>query len=104
MDRKHFLGVAGALLAGTTLPLKKALATRPDEKELMYKKPPYLKKGDIIGITSPAGFITLEEILPAMQVMESWGYKVQVGSSIGKRDFSFGGTDAERKADLQQLL
>ncbi len=66
--------------------------------------PPYLKKGDTIGITSPAGYITLEEIKPAIQVLETWGYRVKIGDTIGKRNFTFGGTDEERKNDLQQML
>lgn len=66
--------------------------------------PPYLKKGDLIGITSPAGYITNEEILPAVRIMEGWGYRIRLGNTIGKRDGTFGGTDAERLADLQQLL
>ncbi|MFL5788435.1 MAG: LD-carboxypeptidase, partial [Flavisolibacter sp.] len=44
------------------------------------------------------------EILPAMQLMETWGFKIRTGSTIGKSDFTFGGTDEERAADLQQLL
>lgn len=66
--------------------------------------PPYLKPGDTIGITCPAGFITMEEIQPAIKKMEEWGYKVKVGNTIGKRDFTFGGTDEERLKDLQQML
>lgn len=66
--------------------------------------PPYLKRGDIIGITSPAGYITLTELQPAIQQMESWGLKIRIGNTIDKRDFTFGGTDAERAADFQRLL
>jgi muramoyltetrapeptide carboxypeptidase len=66
--------------------------------------PPYLQKGDIIGITSPAGYITIEEIQPAVQVLEMWGFRVKIGTTIGKRNFTFGGTDEERTTDLQQML
>jgi len=66
--------------------------------------PPYLKPGDSIGITSPAGYITLEEIQPALIKLKEWGFNVLIGNTIGKRDFSFGGTDAERLTDLQQML
>ncbi|CAM4230601.1 muramoyltetrapeptide carboxypeptidase [Pedobacter westerhofensis] len=66
--------------------------------------PPYLKPGNTIGITSPAGYIGLEEIRSSVALMESWGFKVQVGQSIGKKDFTYGGTDTERAADLQQML
>lgn len=66
--------------------------------------PPYLKKGDKIAITCPAGWISLEEIQPAIQQMESWGLVVRVGMTVGKKDFSFGGTDEERAKDMQILL
>jgi muramoyltetrapeptide carboxypeptidase len=46
----------------------------------------------------------MEEIQPAMQLMESWGFKIQIGNTIGKRDYCMGGTDAERAQDLQQML
>lgn len=66
--------------------------------------PPYLKKGDTIGITSPAGPITREELQPAINQLESWGLRIQIGQTIGKRDFNFGGTDDERATDFQQML
>ena len=36
--------------------------------------------------------------------MESWGLKVVTGNTVGKRDFSFGGTDEERRQDFQRML
>jgi muramoyltetrapeptide carboxypeptidase len=36
--------------------------------------------------------------------MESWGYKIQIGETIDKREFTFGGTDEERTKDFQQML
>ncbi len=66
--------------------------------------PSYLRRGSIIGITSPAGNITLNDITPAVQQMQSWGYRVKIGSAIGKKYFCFGGTDEERLKDLQSML
>ena len=103
MQRKKFLGLSASLITGMALPVKKAIAASNDE-ETVYTKPPYLKPGDVIGITSPAGYITLQEIKPAIAVMESWGFKTKIGSAIGKRDFTRGGTETERTADLQQML
>ncbi len=80
----------------------KGLPEEEPEKSLII--PPYLKPGDTIGITSPAGFITLPEVQPALQLMESWGFKVKLGNTIGRRDFTFGGTDDERAADFQDML
>jgi muramoyltetrapeptide carboxypeptidase len=103
MNRKKFLGAVTALVGGITIPFKESFAETNTET-LLYRKPPYLKKGDVIGITAPAGFITPEEIQPAVQVMESWGFKIQIGDTIGKKDFTFGGTDDERLNDFQKML
>jgi muramoyltetrapeptide carboxypeptidase len=36
--------------------------------------------------------------------MQSWGYDIVVGDTIGKKDFTYGGTDDERLSDLQKML
>ncbi|MFT3704219.1 MAG: LD-carboxypeptidase [Agriterribacter sp.] len=98
MNRKHFL--SSLIATGASIP---ALANITDDESPMVV-PTALKPGDVIGITSPAGYITLTELQPAIQQMESWGLKIRVGDTIGKRDFTFGGTDVERAKDLQQML
>lgn len=103
MDRKDFLRAGSAIAGASLLPSIIKGGTAPGS-DLQFTIPPYLKKGDTIGITSPAGYITAEEMQPAIQLMESWGYRVQLGTSIGKRDFNFGGTDEERLHDLQYML
>jgi muramoyltetrapeptide carboxypeptidase len=128
MNRKNFLssvlgiGAMGSAFAGspsrrtaapshltvaqsrsTTAPSPRP-ATQPPSTVQPLLIPPYLKPGDSIGITCPAGDITLKEIQPAVQQIESWGFHVKVGDTVGKKDFIFGGTDAERLADFQQML
>ncbi len=102
MNRKDFLLSSSSLVSAAALS-SFAGATASDETATQII-PPYLKQGDTIGITSPAGYITLEEIQPAMKQIESWGYKIRVGETIGKRDFTFGGTDEERANDFQKML
>ena len=108
MKRKFFLGsVVTSLGAVLLAPFEKSIAadlayTTGDET--LPAIPPYLKNGDTIGVTSPAGYITLEDVYPAVKQMESWGFKVKIGSTIGKKDYSFGGTDEERAFDFQQML
>lgn len=99
MKRKKFLG---SLLSGGLL--VPALLSATEDNDAEQVQPPYLKRGDVIALTSPAGFITLDEVQPAIKQMESWGYRVRIGETIGKRDGSFGGTDAERLRDLQVLI
>jgi muramoyltetrapeptide carboxypeptidase len=105
MDRKQFIGQGAALTAGwlgassLTVP-QQVLAQGPD----YFHTPPHLKKGDLIGITSPAGYMTEKELAPALAAFAEWGFQVRIGRSIGKRDCTFGGTDEERTADLQEML
>ncbi len=101
MNRKHFIASIIPFAAAFTTETK---TKSEEEPKMLYKIPPYLKPGDIIGITSPAGFITLEELQPALLKLKEWGFNAVIGSTIGKRDFTFGGTDAERLQDLQQML
>ena len=82
-----------------------ARASKPVSHKLRRSKlPPYLAPGDTIGITCPSGFITEKEIQPAVEQIQSWGYKIRVGTTVGKRDFSFGGTDEERTKDFQDMI
>ena len=69
-----------------------------------HKIPLYLKHGDTIGITSPASYISMADIQSAVQLIESWGFKIEIGNVIGKKDFTYGGSDEERAADLQSML
>jgi muramoyltetrapeptide carboxypeptidase len=103
MNRKKFLASLGSASALILTDLSGASATvSPRTKKMVL--PPYLKPGDTIGITSPAGFITEKEIQPAVEQIKSWGFTVLQGNTIGKRDFTFGGTDEERKNDFQAMV
>ncbi len=104
MNRKRFLGSVLPLLAGTGFTAHSTDVYTNANDEGIHRVPPYLKNGSLIGITSPAGFITQDEIEPAVKMLKDWGFEVRIGNCIGKRDFSFGGTDAERVQDMQQML
>lgn len=103
MNRKHF--ISSLVISGAVLSTFDSLASPSAEKgPNKIKIPPYLNPGDTIGITTPAGAISLEKIQPAVQLMESWGFKIEIGLAIGKKDFTYGGTDEERRTDLQKML
>jgi muramoyltetrapeptide carboxypeptidase len=111
MNRKNFLssvltlGAAGPVLAAakTSQPPYIAHSATPASPFPLII-PPYLKAGDTIGITCPAGNITLKEIQPAVSLIESWGFHIKVGDTVGKKDFIFGGSDGERLSDFQKML
>ncbi len=106
MKRKHFLS---SLIAGPLIPVISfrpffGKSPSPKGSEELFTIPPYLKPGDEIGITCPAGHMDAAELEPALTTIQSWGFKLRLGSTVGKRDFTFGGTDEDRRADLQQML
>ncbi len=101
MNRKNFLSGIFPTAVAFSATGKLQLLEEPDGAPII---PPYLKKGDTIGITCPAGFITLEELQPAVAKLTEWGFKISIGSTVSKRDFTFGGTDDERLNDFHQML
>jgi muramoyltetrapeptide carboxypeptidase len=102
LKRKHF--ISSALVAFSSLQAfaQDNVVAAPDSGPV--KTPPYLHPGDIIGIASPAGYISTEDCLDAVNTLQAWGFKVKMGGSVGQRDYSLGGTDAQRLTDLQNLL
>ncbi|MFZ1259226.1 MAG: LD-carboxypeptidase [Chitinophagaceae bacterium] len=71
----------------------------------MIKVPPYLKKGDTIGLVCPAGYMPLEKVETCINQLQEWGYIVKVGKTVGGGSATyFSGTDKERLADFQQML
>jgi muramoyltetrapeptide carboxypeptidase len=71
----------------------------------MIKIPPYLKKGDTIGITCPAGYMAAEKAQSCIKALQHWGYRVMVGKTLGSASRTyFSGTDKERLDELQAML
>lgn len=71
----------------------------------MIKIPPYLQKGDTIGLVCPAGFMTLDKVQTCINTLQDWGYAVKLGKTIGGNSQNyFSGTDEERLIDFQQML
>ena len=101
MNRKDFLSTVVPLATVGTAFNKKLQFIKNDA---LKQIPPYLKKGDLIGICCPSGHITLEECQPAINKMKEWGFEIRVGNTVGATDFTFAGTDEERAKDMQQML
>jgi len=71
----------------------------------MIATPPYLQKGDVIGIVCPAGFMPVEKASECIRVLnEDWGFQTKVGKTLGNEFNYFSGTDEERLSDFQQML
>ncbi|WP_316841062.1 LD-carboxypeptidase [Pedobacter gandavensis] len=69
----------------------------------MIKQPPYLKKGDKIGIVSPAKKLTTD-LSKAIGVLTHWGLEIIMAEHVYASHDQFAGTDEQRRKDLQNFL
>lgn len=67
--------------------------------------PAYLKKGDVVGITCPAGYMEYKNAETCIHTLQQWGYEVMVGKTLGSKSKNyFSGNDADRCDELQAML
>jgi muramoyltetrapeptide carboxypeptidase len=66
--------------------------------------PPFLRKGDTVGLVAPSRGVEYDQIRAWVEWMERQGFEVEVGLSIGQFHHQLAGTDEERAADLQGFL
>nr|WP_249275091.1 LD-carboxypeptidase [Terribacillus saccharophilus] len=62
------------------------------------------KKGDTIGIVSPAGPIKREELERGIKIVESLGLRVKLGKHVYDKYGYLAGTDTDRAADLNDMF
>jgi muramoyltetrapeptide carboxypeptidase len=71
----------------------------------MIKIPPYLKTGDTIGITCPAGYMPADRAAACIGTLQQWGYEVLVGKTLGSSSTDyFSADDNTRLDELQAML
>ena len=71
----------------------------------MVKIHPYLKKGDCIGITCPAGYMDAQRAQACIKTLQDWDFEVMVGKTLGGRSKNyFSAADAGRRDELQAML
>jgi len=71
----------------------------------MIKIPAYLKKGDCIGITCPAGYMDAQRAQACIKTLQDWDFEVMVGKTLGGRSKNyFSAADAGRRDELQAML
>lgn len=66
--------------------------------------PEKINIGDKIGIVSTARKISLHELNPAKEVLESWGLEVVFGNFLFEVDNQFAGTVEQRVIDFQNMI
>ncbi len=66
--------------------------------------PPFLKPGDTIAITCPAGAIDPGEQEDALSYLHAMGFQTTVGNTVGNCYHRFSATDDERRKELQNFM
>ncbi len=96
----HSLLAAGAFVGASTLSWKPV----PDTREII--RPPRLKKGDTIGLITPASplFEAHAALIEATEKMQALGFKVKPGKHIFKHNGFFAGSIKERLDDLHGMF
>jgi muramoyltetrapeptide carboxypeptidase len=68
------------------------------------RKPPPLRRGDLIGVVAPGGATEAAAVNAGVKILEQAGYRVRVGESVFKRAGFLAGSDADRVADLVRMF
>jgi len=67
--------------------------------------PPYLKKGNTIGITCSSGFMEKVKANACIKTLQEWGLEVMVGKTLNSTSTNyFSAPDEEKIAELQAML
>jgi muramoyltetrapeptide carboxypeptidase len=66
--------------------------------------PPFLRRGDVVGICATARWLTDEQIESAVRVIEGWGLRADVDPQVLKQHFQLAGEDEARREALQRML
>ena len=67
-------------------------------------QPPRLAPGYTIGILCPAGAIPMEKVTICAHILESWGFQVRIGNTVGTKFGHFSASDSDRQNELQSMM
>ncbi|MFZ0449441.1 MAG: LD-carboxypeptidase [Desulfatiglandaceae bacterium] len=73
-------------------------------KHLPIIKPPGLRKGDLVGLISPAGPVEEKELKGGLALLDSKGLRVRLGAHVFDRKGYLAGEDASRLDDFHGMF
>jgi len=104
-NRRRFIK---SLVAGTTVtalaPINIAWKDIEPTADIFKILPKHLEKGDTLGLVSPGGFITEEQLAETIKTVEKLGFKAYYRASVTAREGYFGGSDKVRADDLMHMF
>lgn len=100
MKRRNF--AASLLLGGIAIAAGKPTTTTCREKKIIKAK--RLKRGDRVGVITPASFINDEGLERTVKNLENLGLTVELSKHIRARHGNFAGTDKQRIEDFHYMF
>ncbi|MBW2094850.1 MAG: LD-carboxypeptidase [Deltaproteobacteria bacterium] len=67
-------------------------------------RPPRLRKGDVVGVISPAGPVEEAELRPGLEFLDQEGFRVQLGSHALDKQGYLAGDDSARLNDFHAMF
>ena len=71
---------------------------------MSLRKPPRLRRGDLIGVISPAAAVQAEAVQRGCETLTQLGFAVRVGAHALDRQRFLAGTDSDRAAELRAMF
>jgi muramoyltetrapeptide carboxypeptidase len=105
-DRRRFTQWLAAALVAGTYPLGASASTSmpPRKPHISLIKPPALKRGDLVGVIAPSGFMVDAEIERKVKGLEAAGFRVKLAKNIRATRGNTGGSIAERVEDVHAMF
>ncbi len=67
-------------------------------------KPTFLNVGDTIGIVATARYVDESEIMPTVEALSKYHFKIKLGSNLFLRENQYAGAERARIEDMQEML
>ena len=104
-SRRHFLRSAGILAAASMAIPDITLAATIQETNKTKIKPPALKPGDTIAITSPAGAVwDAVQVETFSNILKGFGFNIVLGKTLTEKFGYFAGNDELRSNELNAFF
>ncbi|MEN8117863.1 MAG: LD-carboxypeptidase [Bacteroidota bacterium] len=107
-NRRKFIKNSAALTALSLIPTSTLFADHfsapKSSVELPKIFPKRLKKGDLIGLVTPGGTITEEQLYETKNKLEEFGFETYYNDSVLAQYGYFAGTDKERADELMHMF
>lgn len=68
------------------------------------RRPPALRRGDLIGVVAPAGAVKTDDLNAGLKRLEDLGFRLLLGRSVHRKVRYLAGEDRDRAADLMDMF